>query len=156
NPGGRLPVTFYSGDNQLPKFDDYSMKERTYRYFHGTPLYGFGYGLSYTKFSYSKLKLPSKTVKAGDSLTVEAEVRNTGKRAGDEVVELYLTPPANDVAPIRELKSFQRVHLEPGAARTVRFELQPRQLSEVDAAGKRSVQPGTYGIYVGGAQPAPG
>jgi len=156
NPGGRLPVTFYSGDNQLPKFDDYSMKERTYRYFHGTPLYGFGYGLSYTKFSYSKLKLSSKSVKAGDSLTVETEVRNTGKRGGDEVVELYLTPSASDVASIRELRAFQRVHLAPGAGRTVRFELQPRQLSEVDAQGKRSVQPGTYGIYVGGAQPAPG
>jgi beta-glucosidase len=156
NPGGRLPVTFYSSDNQLPKFDDYSMKERTYRYFHGTPLYGFGYGLSYTRFTYSKLKLSSKSVKAGDSLAVEAEVRNTGKRAGDEVVELYLTPPANDIAPIRELKAFQRVQLEPGTARTVRFELQPRQLSEVDAQGKRSVQAGAYGIYVGGGQPTPG
>ena len=156
NPGGRLPVTFYSSTDQLPKFEDYSMKERTYRYFRGTPLYGFGYGLSYTTFEYSKLQLSSKTVKAGDALTVEAEVRNTGKRAGDEVVELYLTPPASDVAPLRQLRAFQRVHLEPGAARTVRFELDARQLSEVDAAGKRSVQSGTYGIFVGGSQPAPG
>jgi beta-glucosidase len=155
NPGGRLPVTFYSSIDQLPKFDDYSMKQRTYRYFHGTPLYGFGYGLSYTKFNYSKLKLSTKTVKAGEPLTVEAEVRNTGKRAGDEVVELYVTPPATDVSPIRELKSFQRVHLEPGAMLHVLFELDSRQLSEVDATGKRSVQPGTYGIFVGGAQPAP-
>ena len=156
DPGGRLPVTFYKSLDQLPQFDDYSMKERTYRYFHGTPLYGFGYGLSYTSFTYSKLQLSTKTVKAGEPLTVEAEVRNTGKRAGDEVVELYLTPPASDVAPIRELKAFQRVHLEPGAVRNVRFELDSRQLSEVDAAGKRSVQPGTYGIFVGGSQPAPG
>ena len=156
NPGGRLPVTFYSSLDQLPKFDDYSMKNRTYRYFHGTPLYGFGYGLSYTKFSYSNLHLSTKTMKAGEPLTVETEVRNTGKRAGDEVVELYLTPPASDVSPIRALKAFDRVHLEPGAARTVQFQLDSRQLSEVDAAGKRSVQPGTYGIYVGGAQPSAG
>jgi beta-glucosidase len=156
NPGGRLPVTFYSSIDQLPSFEDYAMKERTYRYFQGTPLYGFGYGLSYTTFSYSKLKLSTKTVKAGERLTVETEVRNTGKRAGDEVVELYLTPPASDVSPIRELKSFQRVHLEPGSMLHVLFDLDSRQLSEVDAAGKRSVQPGTYGIFVGGAQPALG
>jgi beta-glucosidase len=156
NPGGRLPVTFYSSIDQLPKFEDYAMKERTYRYFRGTPLYGFGYGLSYTQFAYSKLQLSSKTVKAGEPLTVDVEVRNTGKRAGDEVVELYLTPPASDVSPARELKAFQRVHLELGASRQVRFELGSRQLSEVDAAGKRNVQPGTYGIYVGGAQPEAG
>ncbi len=156
NPGGRLPVTFYSSIDQLPSFEDYAMKERTYRYFRGTPLYGFGYGLSYTKFSYSKLKLSTKTVKAGERLTVETEVRNTGKRAGDEVVELYLTPPASDVSPIRELKAFQRVHLEPGSMLHVLFDFDSRQLSEVDAAGKRSVQPGTYGIFVGGAQPALG
>ncbi len=156
NPGGRLPVTFYSSIDQLPGFENYAMKGRTYRYFGGTPLYGFGYGLSYTKFAYSKLQLSSKTVKAGAQLTVEAEVRNTGKRAGDEVVELYLTPPASDVSPLRELKAFQRVHLEPGASQQVKFELDPRQLSEVDAAGKRSVQAGSYTIFVGGAQPAPG
>ncbi len=156
NPGGRLPVTFYSAIDQIPKFDDYAMKERTYRYFRGTPLYGFGFGLSYTQFTYAKLQLSSKTVKAGEPLNVEADVRNTGKRAGDEVVELYLIPPANDVAPIRELKAFQRVHIDPGAVSHVKFQLDPRQLSEVDAAGKRSVRPGTYGIFVGGAQPTPG
>jgi beta-glucosidase len=156
NPGGRLPVTFYNSIDQLPKFDDYAMKERTYRYFRGTPLYGFGYGLSYTQFTYAKLQLSLKTVKAGELLNVEADVRNTGNLAGDEVVELYLMPPAGDVAPVRELKAFQRVRIEPGAVSQVRFQLDPRQLSEVDSAGKRSVQPGTYGIFVGGAQPAPG
>ena len=156
NPGGRLPITFYKSIDQLPGFEDYAMKGRTYRYFEGSPLYGFGYGLSYTTFAYSNLQLSSRTVKAGDPLTVEGEVRNTGERAGDEVVELYLTPPKTDVSPIRELKAFQRVHLEPGASRRVTFELGPRQLSEVDAAGKRSVQAGSYGIFVGGAQPAPG
>ena len=155
NPGGRLPVTFYKSSDQLPDFKDYSMKARTYRYFRGTPLFEFGYGLSYTNFSYSNLQLSSKTVKAGQSLSVEADVQNTGKLAGDEVVELYLTPPTSDVSAIHELKGFQRVHLDPGAMRHVRFELDPRELSQVDAAGTRSVRPGSYGVFVGGRQPRP-
>jgi beta-glucosidase len=155
NPAGRLPVTFYASIDQLPKFDDYAMKGRTYRYFRGTPLYGFGYGLSYTHFTYSNLHLSSKEVRAGDTLSIEADVRNTGKRAGDEVVELYLTPPATDVSAIHELRGFQRVHLDAGAVRHVRFELDPRRLSEVDAAGKRSVQAGSYSAFIGGQQPAP-
>jgi beta-glucosidase len=154
NPAGRLPVTFYASDSQLPSFEEYSMKGRTYRYFHGTPLYGFGYGLSYTKFAYSNLKLSSNTVSAGDSLTVEADIRNAGSMDGDEVAELYLVPPASDLAPLRELKSFERVHLAAGETKHVQFTLDPRRLSEVDAQGKRSVQPGTYSIFVGGQQPA--
>jgi beta-glucosidase len=153
NPGGRLPVTFYASNDQLPAFDDYSMKNRTYRYFDGTPLYGFGYGLSYSRFAYSGLKLSSQTVNAGDTLTVEAEVRNTGSRAADEVAEVYLTPPKTDVSPIHELKAFQRVHLAPGESRTVEFKLSPRQLSEVDAQGKRKMTAGDYSIFVGGHQP---
>jgi beta-glucosidase len=156
NPAGRLPVTFYKSIDQLPDFKDYSMKARTYRYFRGTPLFEFGYGLSYTNFAYSNLRLSSGTVKAGEPLSVEADVRNTGELAGDEVVELYLTPPQTDVSAIHELKGFQRIHLDPGAVRHVRFELDPRQLSQVDAAGARSVQPGTYGVFVGGRQPRPG
>jgi beta-glucosidase len=153
DPGGRLPVTFYASNDQLPKFDDYSMKERTYRYFHGQPLYGFGYGLSYSRFAYSALKLSTKEVAAGDTLTVETEVRNTGSRAGDEVAELYLTSPKTEVSAIHELKAFQRIHLAPGESRHVEFKLGPRQLSEVDAQGKRSVQAGEYSIFVGGQQP---
>jgi beta-glucosidase len=154
NPAGRLPVTFYASDSQLPGFEEYSMKGRTYRYFSGKPLYGFGYGLSYTKFAYSNLKLSSKTLNAGDSLTVEADVRNAGSMDGDEVAELYLVPPASDLAPLRELKSFERIHLAAGETKHVQFTLDPRRLSEVDAQGKRSVQPGTYSIFVGGQQPA--
>ena len=93
NPGGRLPVTFYTGVDQFPPFEDYSMKGRTYRYFEGTPLYPFGYGLSYTTFAYSGLTLPTKSVKAGDPLDAEVTVTNTGKRAGDEVAQLYLNFP---------------------------------------------------------------
>jgi beta-glucosidase len=129
------------------------MKDRTYRYFHGQPLYGFGYGLSYSHFAYSGLKLSTKDVTAGDTLTVSTEVRNTGSRAGDEVAELYLTPPKTDVSPIHELKAFERIHLAAGESRTVEFKLSPRQLSEVDAQGKRSVQAGAYSVFVGGQQP---
>ena len=119
NPAGRLPVTFYKGVDQLPPFDDYSMKGRTYRYFDGTPLYPFGYGLSYTKFTYSDLTLPHQPVKAGDPFTADVTVTNTGKPAGDEVAQLYLNFPDVKGAPMRALRGFQRVHLEPGASQKV-------------------------------------
>ena len=93
NPAGRLPITFYKSDDQLPAFTDYSMADRTYRYFKGEPLYSFGYGLSYTTFGYSNLHLSADSLKAGETLTVEADVKNTGTRAGDEVAEVYLAPP---------------------------------------------------------------
>lgn len=156
NPAGRLPVTFYTSLDELPAFTDYSMKDRTYRYFSGTPLYGFGYGLSYTKFSYSKLKLSTAKLHAGDTLTAEVEVKNTGKMAGDEVAELYLVPPAEGnggLSPKLQLESFQRIHLSPGKSKHVSFTLTSRQLSEVDAQGVRSMQPGSYSIAVGGSQP---
>lgn len=155
NPAGRLPVTFYKSIDQVPPFEDYSMKGRTYRYFHGDPLYPFGYGLSYTSFTYSNLKLSTDSLKAGDDLTVEADVTNAGARAGDDVVELYLTPPQNGLSPIHSLQDFTRIHLDPQQTRHVRFTLHPRQLSLVDALGNRSVQSGHYSIFVGGQQPAP-
>jgi len=153
NPGGRLPVTFYASLDQLPPFDNYAMANRTYRYFKGQPLYRFGYGLSYTSFAYSGLKLSSTSLHAGDSITVEAEVKNTGSVAGDEVAELYLTPPQTPVSPALALGGFSRVHLAPGESRHVRFTLDPRTLSQVDEKGLRSVTPGSYRVVVGGAQP---
>ena len=155
NPAGRLPVTFYKSLKQVPPFEDYSMKGRTYRYFHGDPLYPFGFGLSYTRFAYSNLKLSTASVNAGDDLTVEADVRNTGQRAGDEVVELYLTPPQNGLVPLHSLEGFTRVHLEPGATKHVSFTLNPREMSLVDAQGNRSVEAGHYMVFVGGGQPEP-
>jgi len=155
NPAGRLPVTFYTGVDQLPDFSDYNMKNRTYRYFDGTPLYPFGFGLSYTKFQYSGLKAATATVKAGDPLGVDVDVKNTGARAGDEVVELYLTFPKAPGTPIRALRSFQRVHLDAGATQHVHFDLSPRDLSSVTEAGDRVVSAGAYVINVGGAQPTP-
>ncbi|QMV19406.1 glycoside hydrolase family 3 protein [Granulicella sp. 5B5] len=156
DPGGRLPITFYASDDQLPPFTDYSMKGRTYRYFKGKPLYGFGYGLSYTSFAYSNLHLSTSTLQAGDDLTVEADVKNTGKRAGDEVAEVYLTPPQTDVSPTLELAGFQRVHLLPGETKHLTFALDPRTLSQVDDKGVRAVDAGSYTLTVGGAQPVAG
>jgi beta-glucosidase len=153
NPAGRLPVTFYKGVEQLPEFEDYSMKNRTYRYFSGEPLYPFGYGLSYSTFEYSGLKLWSSELQAGDPLTVEVDVKNKSKRAGDEVVELYLNFPKTPGAPLRALRAFRRIHLNAGEQQNVKFVLQPRDLSYVNDAGDRLVAAGTYVITVGGGQP---
>ena len=156
NPAGRLPVTFYKDVSQLPPFEDYAMKGRTYRYFQGAPLYPFGYGLSYTTFSYSGLTVPPSTLPAGTPVVVEATITNTGRRAGDEVAQLYLTFPSVPGAPLRALRAFQRVHLEAGASQKVHFELQPRDLSMVTEAGDPIIAEGQYGISVGGGQPNAG
>ncbi len=153
NPAGRLPVTFYKSVDQLPAFEDYSMKNRTYRYFQGQPLYPFGYGLSYSKFEYSNLKLSSDTLNAGDFLTVDADVHNSSQRDGDEVVELYLSFPKSPTAPLHALRGFTRIHVGAGDAQHVHFILDERDLSEVDDKGDRVVAPGAYRITVGGGQP---
>jgi beta-glucosidase len=153
NPGGRLPVTFYRSIKDLPPYASYAMKERTYRYFSGTPLYPFGYGLSYTRFAYGDPELSTTQLAAGQPLTVSVAVRNTGQRAGDDVVQVYLDPPAMPLAPHHALVGFRRVHLAPGESRRIRFELSPRQLSLVDGAGLRAVEAGRYGLFVGGGQP---
>ena len=156
NPAGRLPVTFYTGVEQLPPFEDYSMNGRTYRYFKGKPLYPFGYGLSYTTFSYSNLILPKSPIKAGDPLTVEVTVTNIGKRGGDEVVQVYLSFPNIAGAPLRALRAFKRIHLKPGEAQKVRFELKERDLSMVSEAGELMIAEGEYSVSVGGGQPDTG
>ena len=156
NPAGHLPVTFYTGIDQLPPFEDYAMKGRTYRYFEGTPLYPFGYGLSYTKFSYGGLKLPSEPVPAGNPLPVDVTVTNSGERDGDEVVQVYLTFPIVPGAPLRALRGFKRVHLKAGEAQTVHFELKDRDLSMVSDAGEPVIAAGQYSVSVGGGQPNTG
>jgi len=153
NPAGRLPITFYKGVDQLPSFEDYSMKDRTYRYFSGTPLYPFGYGRSYSTFAYSGLKLDRPALQAGQSLTVEAEVKNTSARDGDEVAELYVTYPQLAGAPLRALRGFTRVHLAAGASTHVSFTVTPRDLSTVSPQGDRVIAPGEYHLSVGGGQP---
>jgi beta-glucosidase len=169
-PSGRLPVTVYRSVKDLPPFEDYDMDGRTYRYFRATPLYPFGYGLSYTTFAYSNLQVPERltggqhagtaadsgaapgAVAAADSVVVD--VTNTGKRAGDEVVQLYVAhADAPFRVPIRALKAFRRIHLAPGETRTVSFPLDSAALSVVDPDGQTVVLPGPVTISVGGEQP---
>ncbi len=156
NPAGRLPVTFYKGVEQLPEFDDYAMKNRTYRYFTGEPLYGFGHGLSYTTFGYSGLKLSNASLQAGDPLDVEVDLKNTGSRDGDEVAELYISFPKLPGAPLRALRGFSRVSLKAGEQKHVKVTLSPRDLSYVNEAGDRFVSAGDYLITIGGGQPGTG
>ena len=156
NPAGRLPVTFYTGVDQLPNFEDYGMANRTYRYFSGKPLYPFGYGLSYTKFNYSDLSVPARAVAAGQDVKADVTVTNTGKVAGDEVVQLYLKFPPEKGAPLVALRGFERIHLEAGASQKVHFELKARDLGMVTEDGNPIVAPGDYTISVGGGQPDTG
>jgi beta-glucosidase len=154
NPGGRLPVTFYKSVEDLPAFTDYKMENRTYRYFKGEPLYPFGYGLSYTTFEYSKLKVV-KSCNVGDTLKVAVKVQNTGKLAGDEVVELYVSNLNSSVpVPIFALKGFNRIHLNAGESKTVTFTVAPDAFSVIDESNKRVVKPGQFLINVGGHQPS--
>lgn len=153
NPSGRLPLTFYSSLDQVPPFEEYSMRNRTYRYFSGKPLYGFGFGLSYTSFTYSNLKISTQKVKAGGPVTVEADVKNSGAVAGEEVVELYLAQPKGFETPRHVLAAFKRIHLAPGGSSHVTLTITPRSLGQVDAKGNRVIVPGEYTVSVGGAQP---
>jgi beta-glucosidase len=151
NPAGRLPVTFYKTVADLPPFESYSMSGRTYRYFQGVPLYPFGYGLSYTKFAYSNLRLSSPVLDG--EVSVSVDVRNSGTTGGEEVVQLYVSHPGNDGAPIRSLAGFQRVRLEAGKQATVTFKPTDREWSVVDSKGVRKLVPGTVSVWVGGGQP---
>ncbi|MEJ0087724.1 MAG: glycoside hydrolase family 3 C-terminal domain-containing protein [Pseudomonadota bacterium] len=152
NPSGRLPITFYKADEKLPAFDDYSMKNRTYRYFEGKPLYPFGFGLSYTTFQYSGLKLDKSSVAADGSVQAAVTVKNTGKRPGDEVVQLYLQPldPKRTRA-LKELRGIERIALKPGESRVVKFAIRPaRDLPIYDDTKKAyAVDAGKFEVQVG-------
>jgi beta-glucosidase len=154
NPGGRLPVTFYESIDDVPDFADYSMEDRTYRYFKGKPLYPFGYGLSYTTFEYTDLQLP-KSIKKGRSLQAKVTVKNTGDAAGDEVAQLYVSHPDSEInhKPIRSLKGFKRVHLKVGESKTLHFKLASRQLALIDESGSPIISAGKFEISIGGKQP---
>jgi beta-glucosidase len=152
NPAGRLPLTFYRSIDQIPSFDDYDMTGKTYRYFEGSPLYEFGYGLSYTQFEYNNLQTPS-TVKIGDGITVTVEVTNTGKYTGDEVIQLYVShPETNRRVSIRSLQGFKRVNLVPGETKRVEFVLTPEQFALIDG-DRRISESGKIRLSVGGKQP---
>ena len=168
NPAGRLPVTFYRSIDQVPPFDDYRMDGRTYRYFRGEPTYAFGFGQSFTTFRYDDLAVAPARGDAGTTFEVSVTVENTGARAGDEVVQLYVareavagvaapSVPAPSVpVPIRWLAGFRRIALAPRQREQVRFAVDARALSIVDGDGRRRVEPGWFTIAVGGGQPTSG
>jgi beta-glucosidase len=154
SPGGRLPTTWYRSLEDLPPFEDYSMAGRTYRYFAGEPLYPFGYGLSYARFRYSDLRISPEQPEAGTSAQISVSVENVGERAADEVVQLYLSHLApSHQTPLRALQGFRRVHLRPGQREAVAFTLSSAQMSVVDEAGDRIIEPGELAVSVGGGQP---
>ena len=149
NPGGRLPITFYRSIDQLPPFDDYAMRGRTYRYMTAEPLHPFGHGLSYTRFDYAHLQVEPKQTKADGVVTISLDVRNAGDRAGDEVVQLYVRYPDSEVTrPVKELKGFQRITLKPGETRRVSFKLAASQLAYYGEGGF-VVEPGRVNVMVG-------
>ena len=153
NPAGRLPVTFYKSDNDLPGFSDYSMNGRTYRYFKGDALYPFGYGLSYTTFKYDRLNIPV-SIAAEKKCKVSVRLTNTGKSNGEEVVQLYVANQNKNIhSPIKALKSFQRVKLMAGESKIISFNLSAEDLSLINEEGKLVQPKGKMMISVGGGQP---
>jgi beta-glucosidase len=156
NPSGKLPITFVKDSGQLPDFKDYSMKGRTYRYMEGDPLYPFGFGLSYTSFTYGELKLSSNRIQAGVELEVEVSVKNSGSRSGEEVVQLYLSDlEACTAVPRWSLKDWKKISLFPGHSVKVAFKLGGKQMALVDERGKYVLEPGRFRVYAGGSQPDP-
>ena len=152
NPAGRLPVTFYKSIDQVPDFEDYSMKGRTYRYMTKEPLYPFGFGLSFSSFDYKSAGLSKSTIGKAESVTLSVDLKNNGKRDGDEVVQVYLRNPNDPGAPIKALIGFKRVSLKPGALQKVSFVLEPKMFySFNDNTQKQEVLAGKYELMYGGS-----
>ena len=153
NPAGRLPVTFYKSTADLPPFDDYSMSNRTYRYFGAKPLYAFGHGLSYTQFRYSGAQLAAKTYGRDDTIKLSFTVKNTGRRDGDEVAQVYFRHENSAVTqPRMALCGFARVHLAMGEGAPVTIEIPAERLRYWDTAKKQYVvESGKYELLIGGA-----
>ena len=152
NPAGRLPVTFYRNVSQLPDFEDYNMAGRTYRYMQDTPLFPFGYGLSYTTFSYDKVVLDKSEVTAGQTLKLTVPVTNTGKRDGEEVVQVYLKKQGDAEGPVKTLRAFKRVFIPAGQTTNIEFDLKDKELEWWDEQTNTvRVCSGTYDIMVGGS-----
>lgn len=153
NPSGRLPLTFYKDINDIPAFNDYSMKGKTYRYFQGTPLYDFGFGLSYTTFHYGNLEVQSE-VPTNKEIKITVDVTNTGKREGDEVVQVYFSTPKRDALnTVRTLIAFERVFIKPGETKKVSFMIHPKQLANLNANAIFELSEGEITFSVGGMQP---
>ena len=156
NPGGKLPVTFPKSTEQLPAFTEYSMENRTYKFMKEEPLYPFGFGLSYTEFTYADLSLSQSSVTAGGSVTAKVTVRNSGALRGDEVVQLYITDDeASSRTPAASLCGFKRISLDPGESVTVDFTIDPSMMELVTEEGERVIEPGSYTVFAGSCSPGP-
>ncbi len=154
SPAGRLPLTFPKSTDQLPPYDNYSMVGRTYRYMTDEPLYPFGFGLSYSRFQYSDLKLDNTQLRKGDAVRATVTVKNVGNVPSDEVVQLYLTDVEASVrTPIAALKGFQRLRLKPGQRQTVAFTITPEMMYLVDENGDSILEPGQFRVTIGGCSP---
>ena len=149
NPSGALPVTFYKNVNQLPDFEDYNMTNRTYRYFTDKPLFPFGYGLSYTTFTYGEAQIPA-TAKVNETIQINVPVTNSGKMDGDEIVQVYLKKQDDAEGPIKALRAFKRVHIPAGKTVNVTLELTPKQLEWWNpSTNTMCTQEGNFDIMVG-------
>lgn len=153
NPAGRLASTWYKTLNDLPTKYDYNIRHnRTYMYYIGTPLYPFGYGLSYSRFSYANMNVSAPTISNGEKIEVSVEVTNTSNRDGEEVPQFYINTPSNKERPIKQLKGFDRIALKAGETRTVKFLLKYNELSYYDAVSRTyQVEAGAVNLYVGGS-----
>ena len=154
SPAGKLPITFPKSLDQLPAFDDYSMKGRTYRYMTEEPLYPFGFGLSYSHFEYSDLQLDKTDIPPGDSLNISLTVRNRGDRDSAEVAQFYLSDlHASTIVPLQHLVGFERVTLKAGESCTLKFTLTPEMMSFYNDDGELTLEPGEFRLEVGGCSP---
>ena len=154
SPGGKMPLTFYASDGDLPDFSDYSMGNRTYRYFKGTPLYPFGYGLGYSKIDYLFASIDKDKGAIGDTFKLKVDVKNTGRYTQHEAVQVYVTDlEASTRVPIRSLRKVKCLQLEPGETKEVEFTLFARDFAIIDEKGKCIIEPGRFKISIGGQQP---
>lgn len=154
SPSGRLPITFPKSLDDLPPYEDYSMKGRTYKYMDVEPMYPFGYGLSYSDFNYGEVELSESNIRKGNSLNSKVTVTNSGDHKAEEVVQLYISDVENSVeAPQYELKGIEKIELEPGASREVIFEITPEMMEIVNNEGEKILEPGDFKIYIGGSSP---
>jgi beta-glucosidase len=155
SPSGKLPITFPKSLDQLPAFDDYSMKGRTYRYMTEEPLYPFGFGLSYSKFEYSELQLDKTNLAIGDSLNISLTLTNSGASDSAEVAQFYLTDiQASTIVPLHHLIGFERVMLKAGESRLLKFTITPEMMSFYNDDGKLTLEPGEFKLEVGGCSPS--
>jgi beta-glucosidase len=154
SPSGKLPLTFPKALDQLPAFDDYSMKGRTYRYMTEEPAYPFGFGLSYTHFEFEDLWLEKKVIKPGDSLNISLTVRNAGDMAAAEVVQFYLSDiQASTIVPFQHLVGFEKITIPAGGSQAVCFTLTPEMMSFFNDEGKLTLEPGEFLLEVGACSP---